>query len=285
MASIEVRDSIVSVSTFPPFQFHCRQQHETKLSSSKDITFQSSISACINSLVTVIVNDHKGCSEIMISNIGSSSNNSKRRRTLPSAGGEEGLHTLQLTDLSNDQLIAIADYLPKTSRAIFAVALTAPLSSWRDTNWTGMPCEASRAIIESTKPMSVKFERTYVGYSYLSDTTTRRNAMRNYYEATCPWSILDFVDLEDNLACKITDEELSAILVCINAKATLKKMILSNRCNKLTGIGLEPLRGSVVLEEIDIGTLTYQSFADCVSRNCRALAPIPLTRDSKLRWK
>ncbi len=73
---------------------------------------------------------------------------SKRRRTSPSAVEP----VLSLTDLPNDQLVAIADFLPKTSRALFAVALTASPELFRDKNWSVEINDASKAVIESTKP-------------------------------------------------------------------------------------------------------------------------------------
>ena len=76
-----------------------------------------------------------------------------------------------------------------------------------------------------------------------------RAARREYYETL--WDVLDFVDMEEEgLAMKLTDDDIGALLVCINAKKTLKKLRLT-RCSKFVGRGLEPLRGSVVLEHFD----------------------------------
>ena len=68
----------------------------------------------------------------------------KRRKTTPTPPPSNIQH---LTQLPTDQLVHIADYLPKTSRALFAVALTAPSVSWCASGFRGEPSEVSRAII------------------------------------------------------------------------------------------------------------------------------------------
>lgn len=58
--------------------------------------------------------------------------------------------------------------------------------------------------------------------------------------------MLDFEDIEKRLASKLTDDDIAAVLVCINAAGNLAG------CKNVTGSGLEPLRGSAVLEKIDL---------------------------------
>ena len=57
--------------------------------------------------------------------------NKRRRRTSSSPD----TMTMSLENLPHDHLTAIANYLPKTSRALLAIALTAPSSSFRELNW------------------------------------------------------------------------------------------------------------------------------------------------------
>eukprot|EP00579_Thalassiosira_antarctica_P015082 CAMPEP_0201941836 /NCGR_PEP_ID=MMETSP0903-20130614/47802_1 /ASSEMBLY_ACC=CAM_ASM_000552 /TAXON_ID=420261 /ORGANISM="Thalassiosira antarctica, Strain CCMP982" /LENGTH=430 /DNA_ID=CAMNT_0048484015 /DNA_START=24 /DNA_END=1316 /DNA_ORIENTATION=- len=163
----------------------------------------------------------------------------KRRRTSP----EGKIQTL--AHLPHDQLIAIANYLHKTSRALFAVALTAPSESWRSNGWRGKPSEASKVIISS-----VISSMMYSPPSRFGTLEPKKTQMQEYYEAH--WEVLDFVDVEESLAKKLTDDDIGSVLVCINARDSLKKLRLI-RCHKFVGQGLEPLRGSVVLEHIDIG--------------------------------
>ena len=176
----------------------------------------------------------------------------KRLRTAPTAA--VGSNVLSLADLPNDQLVAIADYLPKTSRALFAVALTAPPSSFRATNWRCDINDASKAIIESTKSLQLKYSPISVNnYTYVSDD------MKKYYAAQRPWEMLSFVDVPTDMKGKLNDDTLGAILVCIGAKSSLKKLSISG-CNRaVVGHGLEPLRGSIVLESINFGNITFYS--------------------------
>ena len=61
---------------------------------------------------------------------------------------------------------------------------------------------------------------------------------------------MDFGDIDRNLARKLNDGDIGGILACIHAINTLKVLRLTG-CVIVSGRGLEPLVGSVVLEEID----------------------------------
>ena len=63
--------------------------------------------------------------------------------------------------------------------------------------------------------------------------------------------VLDFGDIEKELAAKLTDHDVKRILLSINATNNLKTLRLTN-CINITGIGLEPLRGSTRIEKIDL---------------------------------
>jgi len=63
--------------------------------------------------------------------------------------------------------------------------------------------------------------------------------------------LLDFGDLEKDLAMRLTDQDLGSVLNCIDAKHNLKKLKLTN-CRGIIGHGLAPLRQSVVIEQIDL---------------------------------
>ena len=65
------------------------------------------------------------------------------------------------------------------------------------------------------------------------------------------WDILDFEEIERELANKLADDDISEILKCINAHDVLKRLKLCG-CINIIGHGLNPLRGSVVLELLDI---------------------------------
>lgn len=174
-----------------------------------------------------------------------------------------------INDLSNDNLATIADFLPKTSRALLAVALTAPALSWRERGWKGEPNKASKLIISSVKP-SVPFSSLIRGLCREDEMGDRRRLRINvsesryneafeaslkqqleeYYEGQ--WGILDFADIEKSLASRLTDDDIGAILVCIDAKNNLKRLKLAH-CFNVVGHGLNPLRRSTILEKIDMG--------------------------------
>ena len=165
-------------------------------------------------------------------NTSAANSGNKRRRT-------DDTNINHITHLPTDQLVNIADYLSKTSRALFAVALTAPSSSFRKIGWRvehSALHAASRAIISSAmaKPTKQRYPRS---------------TLEDYYAAR--WEQLDLEhDIDTGLAAKITDDDIGAVLVCIDAKNTLKILQL-RRCEEVVGHGLEPLRESVVLEEFN----------------------------------
>ena len=72
------------------------------------------------------------------------------------------------------------------------------------------------------------------------------------------WETVDFEDNEESLACCLDDNDMHAILTCIDAKCTLKKLKLAGYTHtRIDGrCGLQPLAGSSVLEKlIDLRTV------------------------------
>ena len=66
-----------------------------------------------------------------------------------------------------------------------------------------------------------------------------------------------------SLASRLTDEDLGAMLNCIYAKGQLKRLNLTY-CFQLVGHGLEPLRGSTVLEKVDLGLVRHYEVPQAV---------------------
>lgn len=141
----------------------------------------------------------------------------KRRRTTSNN------NTLHISDLPVGILTDAADYLSTPSRAIFAVALSAPSTSWQTNNGDNCICQLSDMSRAILSPPS-------------------------------QWDTLDFEDIEKTVANQLTDDDLFTILTCINAKETLQKLKLT-ACINVTGRGLNPLRGSIALKQIDISLL------------------------------
>ena len=65
------------------------------------------------------------------------------------------------------------------------------------------------------------------------------------------WESLNFGDIEKDLATKLSDDDISDVLQHIDAVNNVKRLRLTN-CTKITGVGLEPLRGSTIIEQIDL---------------------------------
>ena len=140
----------------------------------------------------------------------------KRRRTTADDT------TLHISDIPVGILVDAASYLCKPSRAIFAAALTAQSSSWQtNENDNCVPSDLSKAILSS-----------------------------NHVD----WETLDFEDIGENLAGRLDDNDMHAILTCIDAKHVLKKLKLAG-CKRINGSGLQPLTGSSVLELINLSTV------------------------------
>jgi len=121
-------------------------------------------------------------------------------------------NTLHLCDLPDGIFTLVSEYLAKPSSALFAVAVTS--KSWRTK--VGFGEQQQLAILSSSS-----------------------------------WDALDLGDIDNDVAEKLTDDDIFAMLMCIDAKQTLKTLKLSG-CVNITGRGLEPLRGSTVIEHIDL---------------------------------
>ena len=76
------------------------------------------------------------------------------------------------------------------------------------------------------------------------------------------WDTLDFGEIEKDLAAKLSDDDISDVLQHIDAVNKLKRLRLTN-LTIITGEGLEPLRGSEIIEQIDLDVMG-------VNRNVRS---------------
>jgi hypothetical protein len=65
------------------------------------------------------------------------------------------------------------------------------------------------------------------------------------------WSVFDFGEVEKELASKLTDDDIEKVLLCIDAVNKVKRVKFTN-CVNITGAGLAPLRGSLIIEQIDL---------------------------------
>jgi len=65
------------------------------------------------------------------------------------------------------------------------------------------------------------------------------------------WENIDLKDIQDICGRSLNDDDVSWILLCIDAVNNVKSLKLTN-CIGIAGAGLEPLRNSTVLERIDL---------------------------------
>eukprot|EP00984_Skeletonema_dohrnii_P035860 scaffold36150_cov172-Skeletonema_dohrnii-CCMP3373.AAC.3 len=90
------------------------------------------------------------------------------------------------------------------------------------------------------------------------------------------WDTLDFGDIEEELAIKLKDDDIEKVLLCIDAVNRVKRLKLTN-CVNITGVGLEPLRGSAIINQIDLslnGEHQRPSISPEPSISCDRVLPI-----------
>ena len=136
-------------------------------------------------------------------------------------------NTLHISDLPTGFIVDVSAYLPKPSRAILAVAFTSS-SLWQNNDLMHRQSPTSKAIISASQ-----------------------------------WDILDFEDIERELANILTDDNIYAVLKCINAQDVLKRLKLCG-CINITGVGLQPLLGSTTLEQIDISLVRQYEYPNSI---------------------
>jgi hypothetical protein len=77
------------------------------------------------------------------------------------------------------------------------------------------------------------------------------------------WDFFDFKDINESLARKLSDEDIGGILVCIDAVHTIKVFKLTKGLFNIVGHGLEPLRGSRIIERIDMSPVDALDLDEC----------------------
>ena len=95
----------------------------------------------------------------------------------------------------------------------------------------------------------------------ISQNAAPASEERNIAIVDHEWSTLDFGDIEKDLAIRLSDRDIKAVLLSIDAVNKLKTLKLTN-CIKITGAGLEPLRGSTMIEQIDLSLVEKHQSPD-----------------------
>ena len=131
----------------------------------------------------------------------STESNSKRRKT--DAAADNALH---INDLPIGFLVDVASYLATPSRALFAVAMS-----------------MHHQLLGIKTILSIDHRHHHPTKAIISSSLSNLDT-------------LDFEDIEKSLAAKLNDEDINAILQCINAK-NLKRLKLAG-CVNINGWGL-----------------------------------------------
>ena len=86
---------------------------------------------------------------------------------------------------------------------------------------------------------------------------------------------LDFGQIEKDLSVKLSDLDIERVLLCVDAVNKVNRLKLTN-CTNITGTCLEPLRGSAVIEQIDLSLVgdTQQTDVDLALISLGLVLPI-----------
>ena len=162
----------------------------------------------------------------------------KRRRVLTTE------NDMKITDLPDWAIKEVITYIPKTSRALLALALTTDSASWREIHW------------DKSAPKSILswFNNTTITKMMRPSAITKAILSPRNEEENDMWEEINFEDNDINLCWKLNDDDIAGILACTNSVKHLKRLFLPD-CMEITGRALEPLRGSSILEQLDVSLL------------------------------
>ena len=130
---------------------------------------------------------------------------------------------ITLLDLPIESLTHVASFLTTTTRALFTVAL-------------------ARAHADASR----KIPCTWCRFELSALSADRIAALGRHQ-----WDVLDFGDVDKALASRLCDNDIHAVLLLTDAVNRTRILRISN-CTNITGSCLEPLRGSLSLEKIDL---------------------------------
>ncbi len=105
-------------------------------------------------------------------------------------------------------------------------------------------------ILDHTASFLAPPSRALFAVALTNDNHTP-NENSSLIAAADDWDILDFGEIEKELAARLSDYDISDVLQHVDAVNKLKSLRLTN-CIKISGICLEPLRRSTVIEQIDL---------------------------------
>ena len=151
-----------------------------------------------------------------------------------------------ILSLEDDVLRLVSQHLSKTSRAIFAAAMTASSPRWAKNGYSLELLEKSKIILAASSNAPKGIGRG------------ARLELKKYYEQP-GWSILDGRDWhytgESIIVEKLEDCDFAAVLYCIGARVNLKHLRLGFNVQGMPDFSPRaflPLKCSSVLEELSV---------------------------------
>jgi hypothetical protein len=223
-----------------------------------------------------------------------------------------------IVHLPNEQLANVATFLPKPSRALFAVAMTNPTLFSHKSLWESATSATTNRIILSLRSPNnhdddddddshmavdddgdeekeevfgdsdndsnynsdggdvhihigredfLESDDDYYFYHESDDETfgyddvddadpdyvsfIKDMELQDDDDDDDEWTTLDFEDIEETLAAKLSDDDIRGVLICIDGVNRLHTIRLCG-CVNITGSGLDPLMGSTMLRTIDL---------------------------------
>ena len=193
----------------------------------------------------------------------SAENNSIKRRKIDGSASKDARC---LTDLPKEALIHLATFLAAPSRALFAASLDGSSGS-SDENISAI--FFSNQLIGSGGPMNFREISAQLAQDHVQKILWEMEALNQI-------DILDFGKIVKKYVVQLSDDGIMTILLCVDAVNTVKRLKLTN-CTNLTGVGLEPLRGSTIIEQIDLSLVGKHQIEEIDPEppiSCEAVLPI-----------
>jgi hypothetical protein len=178
----------------------------------------------------------------------SAENNSIKRRKID---GSVSTDACCLTDLPKEALIHVSTFLAAPSRALFAASLDGS-SGLSDENISAI-FPSNQLLVGSGGPVNFQEISAQLDKAHVQQILLRIEALNQT-------DILDFGKIPKKYVVQLCDDGIKAILLCVDAVNTVKRLKLTN-CIGITGVGLEPLRGSTMIEQIDLSLVGKHQIA------------------------
>ena len=153
-----------------------------------------------------------------------------------------------IRDFAVEPLAHVASFLPTPSRAMLAIALS---SDWADAEWDHENNELISPL--QTKGWWIDSRQDSDGDVISWNSEIIAGKCDN----------LDFGDIEEDLARRLTDDHIDHILLCLDRDHNrIKKFRLTN-CTNVTGVGLRRLHCSRTIEQIDLSMVPDHKYPCC----------------------